>query len=190
MTLLEIISSACNREKYLAILKKDASLFLNTCLVLQNFQKVGKNSSDNVFAPIQKLDSLAPASTDNSDHEKEFSYNFKTMLLKIIANLCHQNKKNQDLAREMEIMLTIFDCTNADARNPCKLTKLIFFNSNLLEKIFISVIKEWSILAIRNLCENNLENQEMIKSLTKVGEAENPLLKEFGIDSGIMRIAK
>lgn len=119
VTLLEIISAACCQDKYVSILKSDASLFLNTCIVLQNLHKIGKNS-DNIFSPIQKLDSLAPSSIDNCDYEKKFSYNFKTMLIKTIANLCHRNKKNQDLAREMEIMLSIFDCTNADARNPCE----------------------------------------------------------------------
>lgn len=57
--------------------------------------------------------------------------------------------------------------------------------------ILIPVIKEWSILAIRNLCEDNNENQEMIRNLTKVGDAENPLLKEFGLDTtGTLRIKK
>jgi len=51
------------------------------------------------------------------------------------------------------------------------------------------VIKEWSILAIRNLCEGNVENQELIASLTKVGDADNSdILKEFNIDLGSMRI--
>jgi ataxin-10 len=52
------------------------------------------------------------------------------------------------------------------------------------------VIKEWSILAIKNLCENNPENQEIVRSLTKVGEAETPLLKEFGVSPGVLRIGK
>lgn len=54
---------------------------------------------------------------------------------------------------------------------------------------FFSVIKEWSILAIRNLCEGNVENQQLIASLTKVGDADNSdILKEFNIDLGSMRI--
>lgn len=70
----------------------------------------------------------------------------------------------------MEIMQSIFECTNVDARNP--------------------LIKEWSILAIRNLCEENLENQEIVRQLTRLGDAENPVLKEFGVDSGVFRIKK
>lgn len=51
------------------------------------------------------------------------------------------------------------------------------------------MIKEWSILAIRNLCEGNTENQQLIAGLTKVGDADNSeILKEFNIDLGSMRI--
>ncbi len=50
-------------------------------------------------------------------------------------------------------------------------------------------MKEWSILAIRNLCEGNMENQQLVASLTKVGDADNSeILKEFNIDLGSMRI--
>lgn len=55
--------------------------------------------------------------------------------------------------------------------------------------ISFAVVKEWSILAIRNLCENNLENQQMIRELTKVGDANNSdILKEFNLDLGSLRI--
>lgn len=117
--LLDIISHATTQEKYLEILKTDGSLFLNIGCLLQNLQKVGK-SEENVFTPIQKLDALAPSSRETAEYEKDFSYTFKTMLMKAIANLAHKNKKNQELARELEIMMAIFDNTNADARNPCK----------------------------------------------------------------------
>jgi ataxin-10 len=167
--LLDIISTATTQEKYMKTLREDRSLFLNLGCLLQALHKIGKNS-ESIFNPIQKLEALAMTSDYNADFEKEFSYAMKTKLVKSLANLSHRNKKNQELAREMEIMLSIFECTNADARNP--------------------LIKEWSILAIRNLCEDNLENQEMVKNLTKVGDAANPLLKEMGLESGMLRIGK
>ena len=167
--LLDIISSATTHEKYLNILKDDRSLFLNIGCLLQSLHKIGKKS-DNVFTPIQKLEALTPTSTISSDFEKEISFAFKSKLVKSLANLSFRNKKNQELAREMEIMHSIFECTNADARNP--------------------LIKEWSILAIRNLCEDNVENQEIVRNMTKVGNAENPVLNEFQLDDGIFRIIK
>lgn len=169
LTMLDIIATASAQDKYLKILNSDRSLFLNLGCLLQILHKIGKNT-DTIFSPIQKLDALVPTTNENGDFEKEFSYSFKTKLVKSLANLSHKNKKNQDLAREMEIMQSIFECTNADARNP--------------------LIREWSILAIRNLCEDNLENQEMVRSLSKVGDAANPLLKEMGLESGMLRIAK
>lgn len=167
--LLDIISTATVQEKYMKTLREDRSLFLNLGCLLQALHKIGKNS-ESVFSPIQKLEALATTSDVNTDFEKDFSYSMKTKLVKSLANLSHRNKRNQELAREMEIMHSIFDCTNADARNP--------------------LIREWSILAIRNLCEDNLENQEMVKNLTKVGDAANPLLKEMGLESGMLRIGK
>lgn len=49
-------------------------------------------------------------------------------------------------------------------------------------------MKEWSIVAIRNLCDGCLENQDFIKSLSKVGDASNDLLKELNLEMGSLRI--
>lgn len=51
-----------------------------------------------------------------------------------------------------------------------------------------TVIKEWSILAIRNLCENNIENQKFISSLNKIGDASNPILSDERNENGSIRI--
>lgn len=68
-------------------------------------------------------------------------------------------------------------------------------SSHILSNLFliithlVSVIKEWSILAIRNLCENNPENQQIVRQMTKVGDAENSdILKELNLDMGSLRI--
>lgn len=190
VSLLDVISIASGQEKYLRVLKEDRSLFLNLGCLLQSLHKIGK-AGQNMFAPIQKLEVMVPTTNHSADYEKEISYSFKTKLVKTIANLSYRNKKNQEFAREMDIMLSIFECSNADARNPCKSINSIQSLMSLLNPLFfIPVIKEWSILAIRNLCEDNDENQEMIRNLTKVGDAENPLLKEFGLDTGTLRIKK
>lgn len=169
VAMLDIISSVTAQKKYQLFFEDDRSLFLNLGCLLQLIHKIGKKS-DSIFSPIQKLDALVPTSNENGDFEKEFSYSFKTKLVKSLANLSYKCKRNQDLAREMEIMQSVFECTNADARNP--------------------LIKEWSILAIRNLCEGNLENQELVNSLTKVGDVANSLLNEMGLESGMLRIGK
>lgn len=46
-------------------------------------------------------------------------------------------------------------------------------------------------MAIRNICEGNKENQAIVASLTKVGDADNSdILKEFNIEFGSMRIGE
>lgn len=167
--LLDIIATMTSQEKYLQLLKNDNSLFLNLGCLLQALHKIGKDTR-NIFTPIQKLDAMLPSSEEKTDIECEISYTFKTKLVRALANLSYRNQRNQELAREMEIMQSIFECTNVDARNP--------------------LIKEWSILAIRNLCEENSENQEIVRQLTRVGDAANPVLQEFGIESGVFRIKK
>lgn len=43
------------------------------------------------------------------------------------------------------------------------------------------VITQWTILAVRNLCEGNLENQALIASLTQKGVVNSSLLEDMGI---------
>jgi ataxin-10 len=50
----------------------------------------------------------------------------------------------------------------------CSLTKL-------------TVIMQWVILAIRNLCENNLENQAVIASMARKGTVDSSVLLEMGL---------
>lgn len=85
-----------------------------------SIQKLGKDPNS-IFAPIQKLEALAPNSSAPSSIETEISYKFKSLLIQTIANLLYKNKKNQELVREMDILMAILDCTNIDARNPCKI---------------------------------------------------------------------
>lgn len=44
-----------------------------------------------------------------------------------------------------------------------------------------TVIKECSIFAIRNLCENNVENQEQIHKTVKVETDSTQLLENMGL---------
>lgn len=40
---------------------------------------------------------------------------------------------------------------------------------------------QWVILAVRNICEGNIENQKIIASLTQQGVVHSSLLKEMGL---------
>ena len=43
------------------------------------------------------------------------------------------------------------------------------------------MIIQWVVLAIRNLCENNLENQAVIGSMTRKGVVDSSVLLEMGL---------
>lgn len=45
----------------------------------------------------------------------------------------------------------------------------------------LTVIMQWVVLAIRNLCENNLENQALIASMTRKGTVDSSVLLEMGL---------
>lgn len=64
----------------------------------------------------------------------------------------------------------------------------MFYSKDMMALYLFLVIKEWSILAIRNLCENNLENQTIIRQLSKVGDSKSDIIKEFNLDLGSLRI--
>lgn len=92
----------------------------------------------------------------------------------------------------MDIIMAVLDATSVDARNPCKYSTDNILSGNVRTNStpVFAVIKEWSILAIRNLCENNQENQTIIRQLTKVGDADNSdILKELNLDLGSLRIS-
>lgn len=44
-----------------------------------------------------------------------------------------------------------------------------------------TVIMQWTILALRNLCEDNPANQEIIRNCSRVGVVESSVLQEMGV---------
>ncbi|XP_052864734.1 ataxin-10 [Anopheles cruzii] len=167
-TLLVYLSDASCIEPYSSFLRHDGALFLNLGCLLRQMQLLGKLGTENIFTPVQKIEEMLKIKQGTSEQniEADISYSLRSAVVKALANMAYKSKKNQNLARDMDIMAAILDCTSLDARNP--------------------LIKEWSILAIHNLCEDNPENQQFISSLTKLAMAENSLLKECS--AGTIRI--
>jgi hypothetical protein len=65
----------------------------------------------------------------------------KRDLVRVIANMCYQDRESQDAVRELGGIPLVLSCTCIDENNPYS--------------------REWSIVAVRNLCENNLHNQKV-----------------------------
>ncbi|PRP87512.1 hypothetical protein PROFUN_00723 [Planoprotostelium fungivorum] len=93
------------------------------------------------------------------------SFGFKRDLVNILANLSFKNKKVQDRARELDLFPVLLASCRLDDKNP--------------------YIKEWSILSLRNLMEDNLQNQEAISQIKLQGPAPSAELDELGLKAEI-----
>ncbi|KAJ8674372.1 hypothetical protein QAD02_005634 [Eretmocerus hayati] len=150
-------------------LREDKSLLISCIYLLKAVHMVGKESN-NSFTPLQKLSDLTLSNETNgacnaNNHVKNIqshpAFGFKAGLIRIIGNLSHNHEKNQNLVRETDGIPLLLDCCNIDARNP--------------------LIIQWTTLAVRNLVENNLENQEVIRRSVKIGVVDSALMRELGL---------
>ena len=118
---------------------------------------------------LRSIHSLGKAGTNYftnvEDHfgsvEPHPALNFKCNLVRLLGNLCFRNQAAQDRVRELEAIAPLLECCNLDARNP--------------------FIQPWSVLAIRNLCERNISNQEVIRSMTRRGVVQPAVLEDLGM---------
>lgn len=157
--LLQFLASASAENRYHSELQKDMSLLITCSVLLKNMHSLGKTGENN-FTSIQKLSDLS-VSTQRSDICEHPAFEFKSCLVKLLGNLCWRHPQNQNQVRELDCIPVLLDCCNIDARNP--------------------FIMQWAVLAIRNLCENNLENQAVIASMTRKGTVDSSVLLEMGL---------
>lgn len=166
--LLSVISCATGTELYYNIYARDDALFLSAGALLQSIVAMGKKQEVNQFTPMTKLEEVAPGTNIDTSFESEVSFELKTLLVRTIGNLLCTNRNNQQHCIDTKLLPALLECTNMDARNP--------------------LMKEWSILAIRNACYGCPEIQRMISELTETGAAPNQLLTELNIELGSLRI--
>ena len=186
--ILNILGLLTTRYKFS---KNARPLLINCKYLLMSLHMLGKEG-DNYFTPITNLSQVAPnAQEGTSDinsgmHDAEATivkcdlqdhpaYGFKAGLIQVIANMVHKDKMCQDLFREIDGIPLLLDCCNIDARNP--------------------FILQWTIFALRNLCEGNPENQDVIRKCKMEGVPNNPVLETMGLtlhedtDGNSIRIA-
>lgn len=102
------------------------------------------------------------ASMDQTGDPESPVYGLKCNLIRIIANMVYQHKINQDQVRDCSGVALILDCSPMDITNP--------------------IITQWVVFAIRNLCEDNPENQAIIAAIDKKGTMDKSALRDLGID--------
>ncbi|XP_076637422.1 ataxin-10 [Colletes latitarsis] len=182
--LLDILGTLTSASSTEYFPKNYKSLLINCTNLLISLQMIGKESN-NYFTPMQKLSDLVPVSqritkedelkvnvaatkgsekevnSERNDLYSHPAFGFKAGLIRVIGNISYKNEECQDLLREMDAIPLLLDCCNIDARNP--------------------LIMQWTILALRNLCENNTRNQEIIRNCTRTGVVESSVLQEMGL---------
>nr|XP_036862028.1 ataxin-10 [Manis javanica] len=87
---------------------------------------------------------------------------FKSHLIRLIGNLCYKNKDNQDKVNELDGIPLILDSCSIDDSNP--------------------FLTQWAVYAIRNLTEDNSQNQDLIAEMEAQGLADASLLKKMGFE--------
>jgi len=92
-------------------------------------------------------------------------YTSKRELMRILANICYNNKIVQDAIRENKGVISIL--------NHCTINEEAPF------------LKEHAIFALRNLCEDNEENQKIIASLKVEKVIESDEITAAGISASI-----
>jgi len=89
----------------------------------------------------------------------------KTELVKLLSNLVYRNAELQSLAGSMgAIDLCTSNC-QLDAQMP--------------------MVREWAILAVRNLLENHVANQALVSSLQVETVANNAELSTLGLEAAL-----
>uniref|UniRef100_G1U6L4 Ataxin-10 n=1 Tax=Oryctolagus cuniculus TaxID=9986 RepID=G1U6L4_RABIT len=87
---------------------------------------------------------------------------FKSHLIRLIGNLCYKIKDNQDKVNELDGIPLILDSCRIDDNN-----------------LFLT---QWVVYAIRNLTEDNVQNQDVIAKMEDQGLADTSLLKKMGFE--------
>jgi Spinocerebellar ataxia type 10 protein domain len=95
------------------------------------------------------------------------AYGFRRELVRIVANMSYRHRPTQDEVRILEGIPLLLDLCTLDGNNP--------------------FIREWALLAIRNLCEENIDNQRVIEAIKPIGVADpDGLRREFGIEAQLV----
>ncbi|PIK48024.1 hypothetical protein BSL78_15125, partial [Apostichopus japonicus] len=137
------IASSSPSKPALSILQGRKSTLISSLELLLMVHALGKEGN-NLFTVTQK-NLTAERASDNPVH------GFRRDLVRLIGNLSYRCKTSQDLVRDLKGIQVILEQCNIDDQNP--------------------FINQWAVLAIRNICENNQENQDVIAALRQQGVA-------------------
>ncbi|EGZ25675.1 hypothetical protein PHYSODRAFT_485491, partial [Phytophthora sojae] len=112
--------------------------------LLQELQRVWELGRQN---PTSRNTRAAGSSAQPLSSGEPFGY--RSGLIRVIGNLSYRHTDHQDLVREQGYLPLFLNHCNIDETNP--------------------MIREWSLVTLRNLCEGNEANQSYINALRPQG---------------------
>jgi len=157
--LLEVICKSCSEDSLRTrVLQTDKSLLIDTMYLLRMVHESGREHADGMFGIRPKLDDVRDT---DGNMATDPVFGFKRDLVRLLANLCHECLINQEEVREHKGIELLLDCSQADGRNP--------------------LITQWVVLAVRNLCQDNPANQEVIRAIEAKGKMDQDLMDQVGV---------
>ncbi|XP_069484289.1 ataxin-10 isoform X2 [Ambystoma mexicanum] len=150
--LLDVLCEMTSNNEQLQCLQSCPSLLETVVDVLRLTHLAGKQTK-NIFTAAHSMSWV-----EEVTHP---AVGFKAHLIRLIGNLCYRNKENQDKILQLDGIPLILDNCSIDDNNP-------FLN-------------QWAVYAIRNLTEQNEENQAVIAQMERQGLADGSALKSMGI---------
>ncbi|XP_022173061.1 ataxin-10 [Myzus persicae] len=146
---VNVLAKASNIDKFNAEIKQDTTLLKKIMDLLVFIHKHAKDNdgSDNEFSRVKDLSALF-----DSDIQTHNRFWFKSDLIRLIANMCYNHQEHQHLMRTDNIIPILLECCSFDAKNP--------------------LMREWSLFALRNILEGNLDNQDFVANIDSVGSID------------------
>ncbi|KAH8021707.1 hypothetical protein HPB51_016371 [Rhipicephalus microplus] len=100
--LLKVLCLASAHEELKGSFADGSELLATALEVLKTVHLLGK-SSENAFTPAQHLDDFTGVDRGTSELTDHHSFGFKRDLVQLIGNMCHHNRKHQDMRLDAQV---------------------------------------------------------------------------------------
>ncbi|KAG5461169.1 MAG: hypothetical protein BJ554DRAFT_6681, partial [Olpidium bornovanus] len=105
----------------------------------------------------------------------------KRDLVRMIGNLSCGRAAVQDEVREKGGLGLVLEMCNIDDNNPCTSSPGLFRLCSGVRAV-AQHIREYALVAVRHLLENNEANQTVVRELRPLAPAQHPALQEIGLE--------
>jgi hypothetical protein len=107
--------------------------------------------------------------------------NLITLLVRVLANLCFSCRQNQDLMRTTLVPHSMKQGdTNNEGGDPSRSALHVLLSCTAFSTACFT-LREWSVIAIRNVLEDNPQNQEVVAKLDAQAPVQTAALNDAGL---------